>query len=263
MSYENPAQATRFELLPAVDISDGTAVRLVKGAAGTESTYGDPVVAARHWVDQGAFWLHVVDLDRAFGRGTNEAQVAAIVHELKDRCHIEVAGGIRDDASLAAALATGAHRVVIGTAAMEQPEWVASAIAEHGDRIAVSLDVRGTTLAARGWTQEGGDVFEAITRLDAAGCALYIVTDVDRDGTMHGPHFHLLHRILKHTSTPVIASGGIAKLEDLHKLAEMVPDGIAGAVVGRALYDDAFTLSEAIASIEPRFDLWTWGPPQP
>ncbi|MEK9736416.1 MAG: HisA/HisF-related TIM barrel protein, partial [Candidatus Nanopelagicales bacterium] len=134
---------------------------------------------------------------------------------------------------------------------------------EHGDRIAVSLDVRGTTLAARGWTEEGGAVFEAIDRLDAAGCALYVVTDVERDGTMHGPHFHLLHRICKHTMTPVIASGGIAKLEDLHKLTEMVPDGIAGAVVGRALYDGAFTLAEAVATIEPRFDFWMWGPPQP
>ena len=146
---------TRFELLPAVDIANGTAVRLVKGEAGTETSYGDPVAAARQWVDQGAYWLHVVDLDRAFGRGTNADQVAAIVRDVRDRCHVEVAGGIRDDDSLAAALATGAHRVVIGTAAMEQPEWVAGVIAEHGDRIAVSLDVRGTTLAARGWTEEG------------------------------------------------------------------------------------------------------------
>ncbi len=257
------SQGTRFELLPAVDIADGTAVRLVQGEAGTETAYGDPVAAAQQWVDDGAFWLHVVDLDRAFGRGTNADQVAAIVAAVKDRCHVEVAGGIRDDESLNAALATGAHRVVIGTAALEQPEWVARVIGEHGDRIAVSLDVRGTTLAARGWTEEGGDVFEAIDRLDAAGCALYIVTDVERDGTMHGPHFHLLHRICKHTMTPVIASGGIAKLEDLHKLTEMVPDGIVGAVVGRALYDGAFTLAEAVATIEPRFDFWMWGPPQP
>ncbi|MBM3689956.1 MAG: bifunctional 1-(5-phosphoribosyl)-5-((5-phosphoribosylamino)methylideneamino)imidazole-4-carboxamide isomerase/phosphoribosylanthranilate isomerase PriA [Actinobacteria bacterium] len=254
---------TRFELLPAVDIADGTAVRLVQGAAGTETSYGDPVAAARQWVEQGAYWLHVVDLDRAFGRGTNADEVAAIVREVKDRCHVEVAGGIRDDESLAAALATGAQRVVIGTAAMESPAWVAGVIAEHGERIAVSLDVRGTTLAARGWTQEGGDVFEAIDRLDAAGCRHYIVTDVERDGTLHGPHFHLLHRIAKHTATPVIASGGIATLEDVHKLVEMIPQGIVGAVIGRALYDGAFTFPELVAAIEPRIDLWTWGPPQP
>ena len=255
--------ATRFEILPAVDIAAGTAVRLVQGAAGTETSYGDPVAAALQWVDQGAYWLHVVDLDRAFGRGTNAEQVEAIVSAVRTRCHVEVAGGIRDDDSLAVALATGAHRVVIGTAALERPEWVAEVIAEHGDRIAVSLDVRGTTLAARGWTTEGGDIFDAIDRLDAAGCRHYVVTDVERDGTMHGPHFHLLHRICKHTSTPVIASGGIATLEDVHKLVEMIPQGIVGAVIGRALYDQAFTLPEVIATVEPRIDLWTWGPPQP
>ena len=253
----------RFELLPAVDIADGTAVRLVQGAAGTETSYGDPVAAARQWVDQGAYWLHVVDLDRAFGRGTNADQVAAIVRDVRDRCHVEVAGGIRDDASLQAALATGAHRVVIGTAAMEEPDWVAGVIAEHGDRIAVSLDVRGHTLAARGWTQEGGDLWEALGRLDAAGCARYVVTDVSKDGTMKGPNFHLLRDVCSATQRPVIASGGIAHLEDLHKLADMAPHGIEGAIIGRALYDGAFSLAEAIAALEPRFDPYEWGPPRP
>lgn len=253
-----------FALMPAVDIQQGSAVRLVKGAAGTETDYGDPVAAAKSWVDQGAGWLHVVDLDRAFGRGSNADIVAQVVAAVRDTVEVvEVAGGIRDDASLAAALATGATRVVIGTAALESPDWVASAIASHGDRIAVSLDVRGTTLAARGWTQEGGDLFETISRLDVAGCARYVVTDVDRDGTMEGPHFHLLHRVCKHTDRPIMASGGIAKLEDLHKLVEMMPDGIEGAIVGRALYDGAFSLADAIAAVQARFDFYQWGPPQP
>ena len=263
MSKEHMAPRP-FVLMPAVDIQDGAAVRLVQGAPGSETDYGDPVRAAEAWVEQGARWLHVVDLDRAFDRGSNAEVVEKVVHAVRDRVEvIEVAGGIRDDASLAAALATGATRVVIGTAAMEDPEWVASAIATHGDRIAVSLDVRGTTLAARGWTQEGGDLFAALDRLDAAGCARYIVTDVERDGTMHGPHFHLLHRVCKHTDRPVMASGGIAKLEDLHKLVEMMPDGIEGAIVGRALYDHAFSLEDAIVAVQPRFDFFEWGPPQP
>ena len=253
-----------FALMPAVDIQQGAAVRLVQGAAGTETDYGDPVRAAESWVDQGAGWLHVVDLDRAFGRGSNADVVAQVVRAVRDRVEVvEVAGGIRDDESLEAALATGATRAVIGTAALESPEWVAAAIDAHGDRIAVSLDVRGTTLAARGWTEEGGDLFEALERLDAAGCARYIVTDVERDGTMEGPHFHLLHRVCKHTDRPVMASGGIATLEDLHKLVEMMPDGIEGAIVGRALYDGAFSLSDAIVAVQARFDFFQWGPPQP
>ena len=263
MSHRNMTPRA-FALMPAVDIQQGTAVRLVQGELGSETGYGDPVRAAESWVNQGGQWLHVVDLDRAFGRGSNADLVARVVRAVRDRVEVvEVAGGIRDDESLEAALATGATRAVIGTAALEQPDWVASAISKYGDRIAVSLDVRGTTLAARGWTEEGGDVFEAITRLDAAGCARYIVTDVERDGTMHGPHFHLLHRVCKHTDRPIMASGGIAKLEDLHKLVEMMPDGIEGAVVGRALYDNAFTLADAIAAVQARFDFFEWGPPQP
>lgn len=253
----------RFDLIPAVDIADGQAVRLVQGAAGSEKSYGDPVHAAESWVEQGATWLHVVDLDRAFGRGSNADIVNRVVRGVSGRAHVEVAGGIRDDAALEAALASGATRAVIGTAALEDPDWVAAAIAAHGDRIVVSLDVRGTTLAARGWTEEGGDLFSTLERLDAAGCRRYIVTDVERDGTMHGANFHLLHKVVKHTRAPIIASGGISRLEDLHKLVDMVPHGIEGAIVGRALYDGAFTLAEAFAAIEPRFDMFQWGPPQP
>ena len=250
-------------LLPAVDVADGQAVRLVQGKAGTETSYGSPLDAAQAWVEQGAEWIHLVDLDAAFGRGTNAPLIARVVRDVRSSVKVELSGGIRDDASLAAALATGCERVNLGTAALEDPDWTERAIAEHGERIAVGLDVRGTTLAARGWTQEGGDLWETLGRLDAAGCARYVVTDVAKDGTMHGPNFHLLKQVCEATDRPVIASGGIARLEDLHKLADMVPHGIEGAIVGRALYDGAFTLAEAIAAIEPRFDPYEWGPARP
>ncbi len=252
-----------FTLLPAVDVQDGRAVRLVQGAAGTETDYGDPVAAARAWVEQGAPWLHVVDLDAAFGRGENRTIIADIVRAVADDVRVEVSGGIRDDEALDAALATGATRVVLGTAALEDPDWVASVIARHGERVAIALDVRGDRLAARGWVHEGGLLDETLARLDAEGAARFIVTDVERDGTMHGPNLHLLKHVLKSTSRPVIASGGVARLEDLHKLTELVPHGLEGVIVGRALYDGAFSLAEAIAAIEPRFDLYFWGPPQP
>ena len=250
-------------LLPAVDVAGGQAVRLVQGKAGSETQYGPPIDAARAWVDQGAEWIHLVDLDAAFGRGSNAALLAHVVAEVRGQVQVELSGGIRDDASLAAALATGCTRVNLGTAALEDPDWTERVIREHGEQIAVGLDVRGHTLAARGWTQEGGDLWETLGRLDAAGCVRYVVTDVAKDGTMHGPNFHLLKEVCAATSRPVIASGGIARLEDLHKLAEMVPHGIEGAIVGRALYDGAFTLSEALTAVEPRFDPYQWGPPQP
>ena len=256
-------QKPAFALLPAVDIQDGRAVRLQQGEAGSETDFGDPVAAARDWVEQGAPWIHLVDLDAAFGRGHNHDLVKRVVHSVRGSVHVEVAGGIRDDESLAAALATGATRVVLGTAAMENPDWVRSVIAQHGDKVAVSLDVRGHTLAARGWTTEGGDLFETLSRLDADGCARYIVTDVEKDGMMHGPNLHLLKKVCHHTDRPVIASGGISRLEDLHRLVELVEHGIEGAIIGRALYEGAFTLPEAVAAIEPRFDMFFWGPPQP
>ena len=252
-----------LELLPAVDVANGTAVRLVQGKAGTETNYGSPVDAARAWVDQGATWIHLVDLDAAFGRGDNAELLARVVHEVRGAVRVELSGGIRDDETLARALATGCERVNLGTAALEDPDWTARVIAEHGDRIAVGLDVKGHTLAARGWTQEGGDLWETLGRLDAAGCARYVVTDVAKDGTMKGPNFHLLKEVCEATSRPIVASGGISRLEDLHRLAEMVPHGIEGAIIGRALYDGAFTLAEAITAIEPRYDPYEWGPARP
>ncbi len=234
-------------LLPAVDVADGAAVRLVRGAAGTETSYGSPLEAALAWQRGGAEWVHLVDLDAAFGRGSNRELLAEVTGRLD--IAVELSGGIRDDDSLAAALATGCARVNLGTAALESPDWVRSAIARHGDRIAVGLDVRGTTLAARGWTAEGGDLYETIARLDADGCARYVLTDVHRDGTLAGPNIELLRSVCAVTDRPVVASGGVSSLADLRALAGLTGVGVEGAIVGKALYAGAFTLPEALAAV--------------
>ncbi|WP_420124226.1 bifunctional 1-(5-phosphoribosyl)-5-((5-phosphoribosylamino)methylideneamino)imidazole-4-carboxamide isomerase/phosphoribosylanthranilate isomerase PriA [Nakamurella sp.] len=236
-----------FELLPAVDVADGQAVRLVQGQAGSETHYGAPLDAALAWQADGAEWIHLVDLDAAFGRGSNAALLAEVVGRLDIK--VEMSGGIRDDESLAAALATGCTRVNIGTAALEKPDWCASAIARYGDKVAVGLDVRGTTLAARGWTQDGGDLWEALTRLDAQGCARYVVTDVTKDGTLRGPNLDLLREVCAATPAPVVASGGVSSLADLVALAGLAPLGVEGSIVGKALYAGAFTLPEALAAV--------------
>jgi phosphoribosyl isomerase A len=236
-----------FELLPAVDVADGQAVRLVQGQAGSETSYGAPLDAALQWQSDGAEWIHLVDLDAAFGRRSNAELLREVVGNLD--VAVELSGGIRDDASLEAALATGATRVNIGTAALELPDWVRSAIARHGDRIAVGLDVRGTTLSARGWTQDGGELFEVLGRLDADGCARYVVTDVRRDGTLTGPNLQLLRDVCAATDRPVVASGGVSSLDDLRALAGLHELGVEGAVVGKALYAGAFTLPEALAAV--------------
>jgi len=234
-------------LLPAVDVADGQAVRLTQGAAGTETSYGDPLEAAQNFLEQGAEWLHLVDLDAAFGRGENTAVIRRVVDELSESMNIELSGGIRDDESLDRALIAGARRVNLGTAALENPEWTAKVIAEHGDRVAVGLDVRGTTLAARGWTEEGGDLYEVLTRLDEAGCSRYVVTDVTKDGMMKGPNLELLSDVAGRTDRPVIASGGISTLDDIAAIRELVANGVEGAILGKALYAGAFTLREALA----------------
>jgi len=234
-------------LLPAVDVAGGQAVRLVQGAAGTETRYGDPMAAALAWQAAGAEWVHLVDLDAAFGRGSNAALLGQVARRLD--VAVELSGGIRDDASLAAALATGCARVVIGTAALERPDWVRRIVAEHGERIAVGLDVRGTRLAARGWTADGGELGEALARLDADGCPRYVVTDVTRDGTLTGPNLDLLRRVCAATGRPVIASGGVASLANLREIAALRPLGVEGAIVGKALYAGAFTLREALAAV--------------
>ncbi len=233
-----------LELLPAVDVADGRAVRLVQGEAGSETSYGAPLDAALAWQDDGARWVHLVDLDAAFGRGSNADLLAEVVGRLD--VDVELSGGIRDDESLAAALATGCARVNLGTAALERPDWTARVLAEHGDLVAVGLDVRGTTLAARGWTHEGGELFDVLARLDAAGCSRYVVTDVRRDGTLTGPNTELLEQVCDATDAHVVASGGVATLEDLEALRALVPAGVEGAIVGKALYAGAFTLPQAL-----------------
>ena len=239
------ATAPGLVLLPAVDVADGKAVRLTQGAAGSETNYGDPVDAAQLWVDQGAEWIHLVDLDAAFGRGHNHGIIKKVLRQVKG-VNIELSGGIRDDASLEAALQTGAKRINLGTAALENPEWAAHVIAEFGEAIAVGLDVRGTTLAARGWTQEGGDLWTVLERLEAAGCSRYVVTDVTKDGTLQGPNLDLLSQVMERTHKPVIASGGISSLDDIADLRALVPQGLEGAILGKSLYAKNFTLAEAL-----------------
>jgi phosphoribosylanthranilate isomerase len=234
-------------LLPAVDVAGGQAVRLVQGAAGSETSYGDPVDAALAWQSAGADWVHLVDLDAAFGRGSNAGLLADVAGQLDIK--VEMSGGIRDDASLERALATGCARVNIGTAAMENPDWVREVIARYGDKIAVGLDVRGRTLAARGWTKEGGDLYEALDRLDAEGCARYVITDVLKDGMLKGPNLDLYRDVCSRTKAPVVASGGVSSLDDLRALAGLTPAGVEGAIVGKALYAGAFTLEEALAAV--------------
>ena len=234
----------RLELLPAVDVKNGQAVRLVQGELGSESNYGSPLEAALDFQSAGAEWIHLVDLDAAFGIGSNGELLAEVVGKLDIK--VELSGGIRDDDSLRRALATGCRRVNLGTAALENPEWTAKVISEFGDRIAVGLDVRGRTLAARGWTKDGGDLFETIERLDRDGCARYVVTDVTKDGTLKGPNLDLLSSVCEVTSAPVIASGGISSLDDLKALKELVPIGVEGAIMGKALYAGAFTMAEAL-----------------
>jgi phosphoribosyl isomerase A len=232
-------------LLPAVDVADGQAVRLVQGAAGSETGYGDPLEAALAWQRDGASWVHLVDLDAAFGRGTNAQLLGEVIGRLD--VNVELSGGIRDDASLRAALATGAARVNIGTAALEDPQWCDRVVAEYGDRVAIGLDVRGRTLAARGWTRDGGDLFEVLQRLDKAGCARYVVTDILKDGTLRGPNLDLLREVCAHTEAPVIASGGVSTLDDLRALKSLEPHGVEGVITGKALYAGAFTVAEALA----------------
>jgi phosphoribosylanthranilate isomerase len=233
-------------LLPAVDVADGQAVRLVQ-AAGSQTSYGDPLEAALAWRDGGAEWVHLVDLDAAFGRGSNAELLASVVAALDVK--VELSGGIRDDASLRAALSTGAARVNIGTAALEDPQWCDRVVGEYGDRVAIGLDVRGRTLSARGWTRDGGDLFEVMDRLNRAGCARYVVTDIMKDGMMQGPNLDLLRDVCGHTDAPVIASGGVSTLDDLRALATLESLGVEGVIAGKSLYAGAFTVAEALAAL--------------
>ncbi|MBB3665838.1 MULTISPECIES: bifunctional 1-(5-phosphoribosyl)-5-((5-phosphoribosylamino)methylideneamino)imidazole-4-carboxamide isomerase/phosphoribosylanthranilate isomerase PriA [Prauserella salsuginis group] len=238
-------------LLPAVDVADGQAVRLVQGEAGTETSYGSPLEAALTWQRDGAEWVHLVDLDAAFGKGSNRELLADVVAKLD--AAVELSGGIRDDESLKAALATGARRVNLGTAALESPDWCAKVVSEYGDRVAIGLDVRigedGYRLAARGWTQDGGDLWQVMDRLDHDGAQRYVVTDVSKDGTLKGPNVGLLREVTARTDAAIIASGGVSSVDDLRSLAALERDGVEGAIIGKALYAQAFTLPEALEAV--------------
>jgi phosphoribosyl isomerase A len=247
MPHRPTSTAGSLLLLPAVDVSGGRAVQLVQGAPDSKRVFGDPVEAALDWQRQGARWIHLVDLDAAFGPGHNRDVIRQIVSRVE--VNVEVSGGIRDDDSLQTALTTGCRRVNIGTAALEHPEWCARVIAEHGDRVAIGLDVRGTTLAARGWTRDGGELYDVLARLDREGCQRYVVTDVDKDGMLEGPNVDLLTAVCSRTERPVIASGGVSSLEDLRRLADLTALGVEGAIVGTALYTGAFTLAEALEAM--------------
>jgi 1-(5-phosphoribosyl)-5-[(5-phosphoribosylamino)methylideneamino] imidazole-4-carboxamide isomerase/N-(5'phosphoribosyl)anthranilate isomerase len=236
---------TSLELLPAVDVSEGQAVQLVQGVAGSERVFGEPVESALRWQQAGAQWVHLVDLDAAFGRGHNRELLGRVVATLD--IDVELSGGIRDDETLTSALATGCRRVNIGTAALEDPDWCAKVIAEHGDQVAIGLDVRGTTLAARGWTRDGGDLHEVLARLDSEGCSRYVVTDVNKDGMLQGPNLQLLRDVCAVTDAPVVASGGVTTLADIEALMGLVADGVEGAIAGTALYEGRFTLEDALA----------------
>ncbi len=238
----------KLQLLPAVDVQGGQAVQLVQGIAGTQKEFGDPLQAALRWQDGGAEWLHLVDLDAAFGRGSNAELLSGIVGQLD--MNVEISGGIRDQESLDRALATGARRVNIGTAALENPEWCDHVVGTYGDRVAIGLDVRGENLAARGWTTEGGPWTETLDRLVAAGCERFVVTDVNADGMLTGPNVDLLLDVARRSGKKVIASGGIATLDNLRDLRGLVDDGVEGAIIGTALYVGRFTIEEALAVAE-------------
>ncbi|ALA67591.1 bifunctional 1-(5-phosphoribosyl)-5-((5-phosphoribosylamino)methylideneamino)imidazole-4-carboxamide isomerase/phosphoribosylanthranilate isomerase PriA [Corynebacterium lactis] len=236
-------------LLPAVDVADGQAVRLVQGAAGSETSYGAPLEAALNWQNAGAEWVHLVDLDAAFGRGSNYELLADVIGKLD--VNVELSGGIRDTESLEAALATGCKRVNIGTAALENPEWCREVIASYGDRVAIGLDVRNEEgqwrLRGRGWVSDGGDLWEVLERLDSQGASRFVVTDVSKDGTLQGPNVDLLRDVAAATEAPIVASGGISSLDDIAAIKELVVDGVDSAIVGKALYAGRFTLEEALA----------------
>ena len=240
-----------FTILPAVDVVNGQAVRLDQGEAGTEKSYGTPVESALRWQEQGAEWLHFVDLDAAFNRGSNHEMMAEITQKLDIK--VELTGGIRDDASLERALATGASRVNIGTAALEKPEWIADVIKRYGDKIAVDTAVRleegQWRTKGNGWVSDGGDLWEVLERLDSQGCARFVVTDVSKDGTLTGPNVDLLREVAAATDAPIVASGGISTLDDVLELAKYQDEGIDSVIIGKALYEHKFTLTEALDAV--------------
>lgn len=234
-----------FKLLPAIDVVKGQAVRPMGGQVLDSNTYGNPLDIAEEFQRTGASWIHLVDLDAALSTGENSEILADVIDSLD--IDVELSGGIVNDERLQGAAKTKARRIVLSTAALADMKWVSKAISEYGDRIAVGLDLDGLTLSARGGRWVGGDVFEAIKELDSQGCARYVVTDKFRDGAMQGPNIEVLEKICSFTSTPIVASGGVASLSDIQALTQVV--GVEGAIIGKALYAGAFTLEQALSLI--------------
>ena len=234
-----------LEILPAIDVKDGVAIRLTKGELDNQSKYGDPLEVAGEFVKSGVKWIHLVDLDAAFGLGNNFEILDSIIKSVDIK--IQLSGGIKDDESLNRALTTNCSRINLGTAALDNLEWVESVIKKHGDKIAVALDVDGKVLSPRGGSKSGGDLFQMITRLDKSGCARYVLTDVNRDGALSGPNLELLKEVTSFTKTPIVASGGVSSLSDVKSLMQLTDQGVEAVIIGKALYTGAFTLAQAIA----------------
>ena len=243
-----------FTVYPAVDIRDGNAVRLERGRADAETVYdADPVAVAVRFAEQGAEWLHVVDLDAAFhGTPRNRHLIADIVEATG--IPVQASGGIRTMADLDASIEYGASRVVIGTMALEEPAFVAAAVAAHGEKVAVGLDADGTTLKARGWTEESGDLFDALRRFTLMGVTRFVFTDIARDGMLGGPNVARLTEVADATTAHVTASGGVSSLDDLRALAT-AHERVDAAIVGKALYAGRLSLPDALAAVaEKRAD---------
>ena len=237
-----------LEILPAIDVKDGVAIRLTKGELDNQSKYGDPLEVAGEFVKSGVKWIHLVDLDAAFGLGNNFKILDSIIKSVDIK--IQLSGGIKDDESLNRALTTNCSRINLGTAALDNPEWVESVIKKHGDKIAVALDVDGKVLSPRGGSKNGGDLFQMITRLDKSGCARYVLTDVNRDGALNGPNLELLKEVTSFTKTPIVASGGVSSLSDVKSLMQLTNQGVEAVIIGKGLYTGAFTLAQVLATVK-------------
>jgi len=237
-------------LYPAIDIRGGQAVRLLQGDYARETAYdADPVDAATRWANEGARYLHVVDLDGAKAGEPRNLEAVKRIAAAVD-CPIQVGGGLRDADSVAAVLDAGAGRVVIGTAALRDPEFLDAMVATHGERVVVSVDARNGRVALAGWTEAGKEgVVETVAELSSRGVSRFLCTAIEVDGTMEGPALGELGRIAAATQAQVIASGGVGELVHLETLAREAPANVEGAIVGRALYERRFTVAAAIAAL--------------
>jgi 1-(5-phosphoribosyl)-5-[(5-phosphoribosylamino)methylideneamino] imidazole-4-carboxamide isomerase/N-(5'phosphoribosyl)anthranilate isomerase len=246
---ERASYGHTLELLPAIDVAGAKSIRLTAGDSQSATEYGSPLDVAKAFVDSGAQWIHLVDLDAAFSRGSNLETIAEVVQQCPG-IKVELSGGIRDASSLEAALALNPKRVVLSTLALADLDFTAKALEHHGHLIAVGLDVRGSRLEARGQAEQGGELADMLAALEDFGCSRYVVTDVTRDGTLGGPNLELLQYVLARTAKPVVASGGISSLGDIRALKALVQQGLEGAILGKALYANNFTLEQAIEIAE-------------